>query len=299
MRWSPSLSAVLSGGKVCSIQDLFPRRPSSVGRGGALPPADRPQRGGAIPSGGRSVRLGSPRRPSSVGSPPFPGRTWWWRRRYSKPAKAWAARGGDRWPSPVGLMARNNYQDFVELNVSTCGATDATAEVLTAVGNSQPEGNLVRRLEISLIRREDRPATATRATPACETFNSSIRAARPMETQPEASVGAAQADRRQLVPPAPGATAFKRGRPVTLLHQTGQGKNTVAQIHAGGATPPRRSSSVGETATPVTERSWECLRLTPGRSLLLRLFVSSILRLSEDVWFLHLCKIGRLLPQSL
>ena len=63
--------------------------------------------------------------------------------------------------------------------------------------------------------------------------------------------------------------------------------------------PPRRSSSVGETATPVTERSWECLRLTPGRSLLLRLFVSSILRLSEDVWFLHLCKIGRLLPQSL
>ena len=67
-------------------------------------------------------------------------------------------------------MARNNYQDFVELNVSTCGATDATAEVLTAVGNSQPEGNLVRRLEISLIRGEDRPATATRATPACETF---------------------------------------------------------------------------------------------------------------------------------
>ena len=151
-----------------------------------------------------------------------------------------------------------------------------TAEVLTAVGNSQPEGNLVRRLEISLIRRGDRPATVTRATPACETFNSSIRAARPMETQPEASVGAAQADRRQLVPPAPGATAFKRGRPVTLLHQTGQGKNTVAQIHAGGATPPRRSPSVGETATPVTERSWECLRLTPGRSLLLRLFVSSI-----------------------
>ena len=50
--------------------------------------------------------------------------------------------------------------------------TDATAEVLTAVANSQAEGNLVRRLEISLSRREDRPATATRATPACETFNS-------------------------------------------------------------------------------------------------------------------------------
>ena len=33
-------------------------------------------------------------------------------------------------------------------------------------------------------------------------------------------------------------------------------------------------------------------------SLLLRLFVSSILRFSEDVWFLHACKIGRLLPQS-
>ena len=59
-----------------------------------------------------------------------------------------------------------------------------------------------------------------------------------METQSEASAGAAQADRRQPVPPAPGATAFKRGRPVTLLHQTGQGKNTVAQIHADGATPP-------------------------------------------------------------
>ena len=59
-----------------------------------------------------------------------------------------------------------------------------------------------------------------------------------METQSEASAGAAQADRRQPVPPAPGATAFKCGRPVTLLHQTGQGKSTVAQIHAGGATPP-------------------------------------------------------------
>ena len=32
--------------------------------------------------------------------------------------------------------------------------------------------------------------------------------------------------------------------------------------------------------------------------MLLRLFVSSILRFSEDVWFLHACKIGRLLPQS-
>ena len=31
MRWSPSLSAVLSGGKVCSIQDLSPRRSPSVG----------------------------------------------------------------------------------------------------------------------------------------------------------------------------------------------------------------------------------------------------------------------------
>ena len=59
-----------------------------------------------------------------------------------------------------------------------------------------------------------------------------------METQSEASAGAAQADRRQPVPPAPGATAFKCGRPVTLLHQTGQGKSTVAQIHADGATPP-------------------------------------------------------------
>ena len=49
-----------------------------------------------------------------------------------------------------------------------------------------------------------------------------------METQPEASAGAAQADRQQPMPPSPGATAFKRGRPVNLLHQTGQGKT---QLH--------------------------------------------------------------------
>ena len=61
--------------------------------------------------------------------------------------------------------------------------------------------------------------------------------------------------------------------------------------------PPQIALS-GESATTVTERSWEYLWLTPGRSLLLRLFVSSILRFSEDVWFLHACKIGRLLPQS-
>ena len=48
----------------------------------------------------------------------------------------------------------------------------------------------------------------------------------------------------------------------------------------------------GESATTVTERSWEYLWLTPGCSLLLCLFVSSILRFSEDVWFLHACKIG-------
>ena len=80
-----------------------------------------------------------------------------------------------------------------------------------------------------------------------------------METQPEASAGAAQADRRQLVPPAPGATAFKRGRPVTLLHQTGQGKTQLHRYMPAARLPPSRSSrssSVGETATPVTERSW-------------------------------------------
>ena len=48
----------------------------------------------------------------------------------------------------------------------------------------------------------------------------------------------------------------------------------------------------------MTERSREFLWLAPGRSLLLRLFVSSILRFSEDVWFLHACKIECLLPQS-
>ena len=61
--------------------------------------------------------------------------------------------------------------------------------------------------------------------------------------------------------------------------------------------PPQIALS-GESATTVTERSWEYLWLTPGRSLLLRLFVSSILRFSEDVWFLHACKIECLLPQS-
>ena len=88
---------------------------------------------------------------------------------------------------PLALSCRtdgpNNYQDFVELNVSTCGADRRNCGGVNSLSpNSQAEGNLVRRLEISLIRREDRPATATRATPACETFNSSIRAARPMET---------------------------------------------------------------------------------------------------------------------
>ena len=121
-----------------------------------------------------------------------------------------------------------------------------------------------------------------------------------METQSEASAGAAQADRRQPVPPAPGATAFKCGRPVTLLHQTGRGKSTVAVLHrymSVARLPPQIALS-GESATTVTERSWEYLWLTPGRSLLLRLFVSSILRFSEDVWFLHACKIECLLPQS-
>ena len=276
------MSAVLSGGKVCSIQDLFPRRPPSVGRGGALPPADRPQRGGAIPSGGRSVRLGSPRRPPSVGSPPFPGRTWWWWRRYSKPAKAWAAQGGDRWPSPVGLMARNNNQDFVELNVSTCGATDATAEVLTAVANSQAEGNLVRRLEISLPPKGGSP---------CHSYASdaSLRDVQ-FEHSGRATYGDPARGKRGRCPSGSPATSAARAWRDRLQARAARGfapsngtsKNTVAQIHAGGATPPRRSPSVGETATPVTERSWECLWLTPGRSLLLRLFVSSILRLSED-----------------
>ena len=61
--------------------------------------------------------------------------------------------------------------------------------------------------------------------------------------------------------------------------------------------PPQIALS-GESATTVTERSREYLWLAPGRSLPLRLFVSSILRFSEDVWFLHACKIECLLPQS-
>ena len=65
-----------------------------------------------------------------------------------------------------------------------------------------------------------------------------------METQSEASAGAAQADRQQPVPPAPGATAFKRGRPVALLHQTGQGKTQLHRHMLAARLPPRRSSSL-------------------------------------------------------
>ena len=85
------------------------------------------------------MRFGSPRRPSSVGSPPFPGRTWWWWRRNSKPAKAWAARGGDRWPSPVGLMARTTTKSMPSSTSLPVARTDATAEVLIAVAK-QPGG---------------------------------------------------------------------------------------------------------------------------------------------------------------
>ena len=119
-----------------------------------------------------------------------------------------------------------------------------------------------------------------------------------METQSEASAGAAQADRRQPVPPAPGATAFKRGRPVTFLHQTGQGKSTVAQIYAGGATPPADRPQWGVRDNGDGAQLGVSLAHARALVALLRLFVSSILRFSEDVWFLHACKIGRLLPQS-
>jgi len=119
-----------------------------------------------------------------------------------------------------------------------------------------------------------------------------------METQSEASAGAAQADRRQPVPPAPGATAFKRRRPVTLLHQTGQGKNTVAQIHAGGATPPADRPQWGVRDNGDGAQLGVSLAHARALVALLRLFVSSILRFSEDVWFLHACKIEWLLPQS-
>ena len=110
-----------------------------------------------------------------------------------------------------------------------------------------------------------------------------------METQPEASAGAAQADRQQPMPPSPGATAFKRGRPVDLLHQTGQGKT---QLHD---TCRRRD---GDRDAGDGAQLGVSLAHAPGRSLLPPSFVSSILRFSEDVWFLHACKIGRLLPRS-
>jgi len=118
-----------------------------------------------------------------------------------------------------------------------------------------------------------------------------------METQSEASAGAAQADRRQPVPPAPGATAFKCGRPVTLLHQTGQGKSTVAQIHADGATPPADRPQWGVRDNGDGAQSG--VSLARARALVAPpSLVSSILRFSEDVWFLHACKIECLLPQS-
>ena len=64
------------------------------------------------------------------------------------------------------------------------------------------------------------------------------------------------------MPPSPGATAFKRGRPVNLLHQTGQGKT---QLHD---TCRRRD---GDRDAGDGAQFWEYLWLTPGRSLLLRL----------------------------
>ena len=177
--------------------------------------------------------------------------------------------------------------------------TDATAEVLIAVADSQAEGNLVRRLEISLPPKGGSP---------CHSYASdaSLRDVQ-FEHSGRATYGDPVRGKRGRCPSGSPATSAARAWRDRLQARAARGfapsngtrQNTVAQIHAGGATPPRRSPSVGETATPVTERSWECLWLTPGRSLLLRLFVSSILRLSEDVWFLHLCKIGRLLQQSL
>ena len=63
-------------------------------------------------------------------------------------------------------------------------------------------------------------------------------------------MGAAQADRRQLVPPAPGATAFKRGRPVTLLHQTGKRqKHSCTDTCRRRDSPPQIALSGGDRDT--------------------------------------------------
>ena len=117
-------------------------------------------------------------------------------------------------------------------------------------------------------------------------------------SQTEASAGAAQADRRQPVPPAPGATAFKRGRPVTLLHQTGQGKSTVAQIHAGGATAPADRPQWG--VRDNGDRAQLGVSLARARALVappsLCIFHTAIFRRRMVLARVQDC--GRLLPQS-
>ena len=144
---------------------------------------------------------------------------------------------------PLALSCRtdgpNNNQINAELNVSTRGANPRNRGGVNHCRAKQPGGGQPRQ------EARDLPSTEGRiALPRlCERRQLARRSdehrdTRLMETQSEASAGAAQADRRQPAPPAPGATAFKCGRPVTLLHQTGQGKSTVAQIHADGATPP-------------------------------------------------------------
>jgi len=187
------------------------------------------------------VRLGSPRRPSSVGSPPFPGRTWRWWRRASKPAKAWAARGGDRWPSPVGADDPNNYQIIVELNVSTRGANPRNCGgVNRCRQTARLRATSLGRLEISLPPKGGSPCHSYASDASLQDVRIEHRDTRPMETQSEASAGAAQADRQQPVPPAPGATAFKRGRPwLCSIKRDKRRQNTVAAT-AGPADSARR-----------------------------------------------------------
>ena len=140
----------------------------------------------------------------------------------------------------VGLMARNNYQITLSSSTSLPVArTDATAEVLIAVANSQAEGNLVRRLEISLPPKGGSP---------CHSYASdaSLRDVQ-FEHSGRATYGDLVRGKRGRCPSGSPATsaarawrdrAFKRGRPVTLLHQTGQGKTQLHRYMPAARLPP-------------------------------------------------------------
>ena len=249
------------------------------------------------------MRLGSPRRPSSVGSPPFPGRTWRWWRRASKPAKAWAARGGDRWPSPVGADDPNNYQIIVELNVSTRGANPRNCGgVNRCRQTARLRATSLGRLEISLPPEGGSP---------CHSYASdaSLRDVQ-FEHSGRATYGDLARGKRGRCPSGSPATSAARAWRDRLQARAARGfapSNGTRQKHSCTDTCRRRDSppqivlSGGDRDTGdgaqlgVSSAHARALVAPPS----LCIFHTAFIQKTYAVWFLHLCKIRRLLPQSL